>query len=59
MTKQEFNNLLKYDKAKRFAPYSRVISKRSAKEMKFNLSKVKGSDKKKFVISTNALPWAF
>lgn len=59
MTKQEFNEMLKYDKAKRFAPYSRVISKRTAKNMRHNLSKVKGGFKKKLVISIDALPWAF
>jgi hypothetical protein len=59
MTKQEFDNLLNYDKAKRFAPYTRVVSKRSAKEMRHNLSKVKGTNKKKFVISIDALPWRF
>lgn len=59
MTKQEFNELMKYDKAKRFAPYTKVTSKRASKEMKHNVSKVKGSYKKKFVISIDALPWAF
>jgi len=59
MTKQEFMKLNQYDKAKRFAPYSKAISKRSAKEMRHNLSKVKGANKKKFVISIDALPWRF
>lgn len=57
MTSQEFKSLLGYDKAKRFAPYTRVVSKAKAKAMRFNVSKSKG--KKTFVISTDALPWAF
>jgi len=59
MTKQEFQRLNQYDKAKRFAPYTKVISKQKAKAMRHNLSKVKGTDKKRFVISIDALPWFF
>lgn len=57
MTSQEFKTLLGYDKAKRFAPYTRVVSKAKAKAMRFNVSKSKG--KKVFVISKDQLPWAF
>lgn len=61
MNSYEFIRLLSYYNAFRNKPSMavKVVPKAQAKAMKHNASKVKGKNKKVFVISADALPWKF